>query len=130
MARLDQDIHFTVSGVPVHMRLDTAAPYDYWILKPENAEDAKGAFAAAMQEKFYSDDDDSGFEILEDYAIITEFDSGIAANIFLSLPEWSGDSFEGLIGADHIINFLYYLKACADIKEFRRGDGRLIITSP
>lgn len=126
--RIDQDIHFQAKGVPVLMRLDTTAPFNRWIITPEREEDEHGAFAEAISSAI-PPDFGLGVVVADDSAIVRgtrESGASISHNIFASLPEWDGESLDGLIGAEEFANFLQYIKDCAEVDGFRRSDGRLI----
>jgi hypothetical protein len=135
--RLDQDIHFSLGTVRIHMKLDTTAPFTRWILTPENPEDIKnGHFAEAVRLVIARGWVSGVVNVQSDHASINlenneGHDGSLQNNIFASLPEWNGESLDGLIGVRQLAEFLLYLESRTGIigaafEGFQRSDGRKI----
>ena len=137
MARLDQDIHFSLRTVRIHMKLDTTAPFTRWILTPEDPEDIKnGHFTEAVRLVIARGWLSGIVNVQSDHASINfedneGHDCSLQNNIFASLPEWNGESLDSLIGARQLAEFLLYLESLTSIigaafEGFHRSDGRKI----
>ena len=129
--RVDQDIHFTVRGVPVHMRLDTTAPGNQFLLRPEREEDKRDPFAKAVRDAIAPHFAEGSVFVSDDHATVIDDDSDstISTSIFASLPEWDGQSLKGLSGkgAEDLASFLGYLRNHAQAtEEFFRSNGSRI----
>lgn len=128
--RLDQDIRFSVKGVPLVMRLLTcqAGGDDKWIVTPENDIDKGNVFRRALS-SLPSDfiDPIMGITISEAHAILgTETREGrlpVREAIIASLPDWDGESLGTLTyGSDAFAGLLNALRFVG-IQEFHRADG-------
>ena len=137
LPRLDQDINFTIDGVPCVMQLDTTAMNaiegDLWLISPRNDRDQGPFFARDILSVFeqlelfspmdYVCQPHSDHLSLEVVGEIGEFN--LAAMIMESLPDWGGDSF-------HFVGGRRLARTLADIKEaipeisFTRSDGSAI----
>lgn len=125
--RTDQDIRFEIKGVPILMRLDTTAPFNRWILTPLHEGDMKESFANVIRSTICPLFPSNMVCVTNRSASIAQEEgASIAHNIFVSLPDWDGESLEGMTGAEELAEFLLFLQDFTEITEFRRGDGQII----
>ena len=125
--RVDQDINFSIGGIPVIMKLDTASPFDLWHIYPKRQEDKGGAFKEAVA---------ALSEILplcalnESAVSIEREDSATVHWITASLPDWDGRGLDGLVGASDLAGFLADLATSPMVEGFQTSDGSEIDYKP
>ncbi len=141
--RLDQDVHFVVSGVEFLLQLDTTYPglEDTYLLRSKEAskkelDEIFWAFAyietalcdVSKRRDRYTVWNHPGKGLMR-VAVDSNSDLNVTRGIFASLPGWNGDDF-GFIGSQTLTEFLQDIEATKKFDKdrgFFRSDGSRIV---